>query len=90
MHGVGQLESAQVATQLAAGRIDVTLPGRGTRSGGLHPVTKARLRAEALFRAAGFRVVEGPEVEDDFHNFDALNFPAESPGARHAGHVLFS
>jgi phenylalanyl-tRNA synthetase alpha chain len=74
-----QLESAQIATQLAAGRIDVTLPGRGPRSGSLHPVTKARLRAEALFRAAGFRVVEGPEVEDDFHNFDALNFPLNHP-----------
>ena len=74
-----QLESAHVATQLAAGQIDVTLPGRGPRSGGLHPVTKARLRAEALFRAAGFRVVEGPEVEDDFHNFDALNFPLNHP-----------
>jgi phenylalanyl-tRNA synthetase alpha chain len=74
-----ELESAQIAAQLAAGRIDVTLPGRGQRIGGLHPVTRARLRAEALFRAAGFRVAEGPEVEDDFHNFDALNFPLNHP-----------
>jgi len=74
-----QLEAAQITTQLAAGHIDVTLPGRGVRSGGLHPVTRARLRAEALFRAAGFRLVEGPEVEDDFHNFDALNFPLNHP-----------
>jgi phenylalanyl-tRNA synthetase alpha chain len=74
-----QLDSAQIEKQLAVGRIDVTLPGRGSRIGGLHPVTKARLRAEALFRAAGFRIAEGPEVEDDFHNFDALNFPSNHP-----------
>jgi phenylalanyl-tRNA synthetase alpha chain len=73
------LESAQIAAQLAAGRVDVTLPGRGQAGGGLHPVTKARLRSEALFRAAGFRIAEGPEVEDDFHNFGALNFPLNHP-----------
>ena len=73
------LESARIAAQLAAGRVDVTLPGRGQGSGGLHPVTKARLRSEALFRSAGFRIAEGPEVEDDFHNFGALNFPLNHP-----------
>ena len=73
------LTRAQVERELAAGRIDVTLPGRGERRGGLHPVTKARLRIETLFRRAGFDVATGPEIEDDFHNFEALNFPPNHP-----------
>jgi phenylalanyl-tRNA synthetase alpha chain len=75
----GELEQSSIAAELAAGHIDVTLPGRGVAPGGLHPVTKVRLRMEALFRQAGFRVAEGPEVEDDFHNFEALNIPANHP-----------
>lgn len=75
----GQLERARVEAALTAGRIDVTLPGRGQADGGLHPVTRVRLRMERLFRQAGFRVAEGPEVEDDFHNFGALNFPPDHP-----------
>jgi phenylalanyl-tRNA synthetase alpha chain len=74
-----ELEKASVDAALAAGHIDVTLPGRGQGTGGLHPVTKVRLRMEALFRQAGFRVAEGPEVEDDFHNFEALNIPENHP-----------
>lgn len=74
-----ELESAAVSAQLAAGRIDVTLPGRGTPRGGLHPVNKVRLRIEQLFRRAGFDVATGPEIEDDFHNFEALNIPADHP-----------
>jgi phenylalanyl-tRNA synthetase alpha chain len=74
-----ELEQASVAAALAAGQIDVTLPGRGQAPGGLHPVTKVRLRMEELFRRAGFRVAEGPEVEDDFHNFEALNIPENHP-----------
>src|ERR1700733_12635171 len=73
------LEKAEIDSQLAAGRIDVTLPGRGEERGGLHPVTKARLRIEKLFRRAGFEVASGPEIEDDFHNFEALNIPANHP-----------
>jgi phenylalanyl-tRNA synthetase alpha chain len=73
------LEQAEVQAQLAAGRIDVTAPGRGEHRGGLHPVTKARVRIEALFRNAGFNVATGPEIEDDFHNFEALNIPADHP-----------
>ncbi len=73
------LERAEVESKLAAGRIDVTLPGRGEERGGLHPVTKARLRIERLFRAAGFDVAAGPEIEDDFHNFEALNIPPDHP-----------
>jgi phenylalanyl-tRNA synthetase alpha chain len=74
-----QLEGAQDEARLASGRIDVTLPGRGEERGALHPVTRARLRIEALFRSAGFDVAEGPEIEDDFHNFEALNIPANHP-----------
>ncbi len=75
----GELARAQVERELASGTLDVTLPGRGEEPGGLHPVTKARLRIEAIFRSAGFEVASGPEVEDDFHNFEALNIPANHP-----------
>jgi phenylalanyl-tRNA synthetase alpha chain len=74
-----QLEAAAVERELASGAIDVTLPGRGQSVGGLHPVTRTRLRIEAIFRRAGFAIAEGPEVEDDFHNFEALNIPASHP-----------
>jgi len=73
------LERDALERQLAAGRIDVTQPGRGQQPGGLHPVSRARRRIEALFRNAGFSVEEGPEVEDDWHNFEALNIPADHP-----------
>jgi phenylalanyl-tRNA synthetase alpha chain len=73
------LERADVERKLAEGRIDVTLPGRGEEPGGLHPVTRARLRIETLFRRAGFDVASGPEIEDDFHNFAALNIPENHP-----------
>ncbi len=73
------LERAADEARLASGRIDVTQPGRGEQRGGLHPVTRTRLRIEELFRSAGFDVAEGPEVEDDFHNFEALNIPANHP-----------
>jgi phenylalanyl-tRNA synthetase alpha chain len=74
-----ELERVEDERRLADGRIDVTLPGRGEERGGLHPVSKARLRIEALFRRAGFDVAVGPEIEDDFHNFEALNIPANHP-----------
>ena len=74
-----ELERAEIEGKLAAGRIDVSLPGRGEERGGLHPVTKARLRIEQLFRRAGFDVATGPEIEDDFHNFEALNIPPDHP-----------
>ena len=73
------LERADIDRRLAAGRIDVTLPGRGEEPGGLHPVTQARLRIETLFRRAGFEVAAGPEIEDDFYNFAALNIPPNHP-----------
>ena len=73
------LEQAELERRLAADRIDVTQPGRGQAPGTLHPVTRARRRAVALFRSAGFSVEDGPEVEDDWHNFEALNIPANQP-----------
>jgi phenylalanyl-tRNA synthetase alpha chain len=74
-----ELERAEQDARLAAERIDVTLPGRGQQPGGLHPVTRTLERIEALFASMGFVVAEGPEVEDDFHNFEALNIPAHHP-----------
>jgi phenylalanyl-tRNA synthetase alpha chain len=73
------LEVAALAARLAADRIDVSLPGRGQRSGGLHPITRTLQRIERLFSNAGFVIAEGPEVEDDYHNFEALNIPAHHP-----------
>jgi phenylalanyl-tRNA synthetase alpha chain len=74
-----ELDHAELERRLAAGRVDVTQPGRGQQPGGLHPVTRTRRRIEALFRNAGFSIEEGPEVEDDWHNFEALNIPANHP-----------
>ncbi|MBI4005575.1 MAG: phenylalanine--tRNA ligase subunit alpha [Gammaproteobacteria bacterium] len=73
------LEMAKLETQLAQEKIDVTLPGRGQRPGGLHPITLTLQKIEDLFTQAGFEIVEGPEVEDDYHNFEALNIPAYHP-----------
>jgi phenylalanyl-tRNA synthetase alpha chain len=74
-----ELERAALDARLAAETVDVTLPGRGPRSGGLHPVTRTLERIEALFAGIGFEVAEGPEIEDDFHNFEALNIPEHHP-----------
>jgi phenylalanyl-tRNA synthetase alpha chain len=73
------LADAELAQQLAAEAIDVTLPGRGETPGGLHPLTRTTRRIEQLFAEQGFQSVSGPEVEDDFHNFGALNIPANHP-----------
>ena len=77
-----ELKQAELQQKLAAERIDVSLPGRRNQVGGFHPVTKTIQRIEAFFGDLGFAVVEGPEVEDDFHNFDALNIPANHPADR--------
>lgn len=74
-----ELEAQAIQAQLAAEKIDVTLPGRGQRTGGLHPVTRTLQRIQSLFAQAGFTVVEGPEIEDDYHNFEALNIPESHP-----------
>ena len=73
------LEAAALAAKLAADAVDVTLPGRGVSVGGYHPVTRAMLRIEKIFRNAGFGIRSGPEIEDDFHNFTALNIPENHP-----------
>jgi phenylalanyl-tRNA synthetase alpha chain len=73
------LEAQNLAAQLASDSVDVTLPGRGRPIGGLHPITRVRRRIEQLFRNAGFTVADGPEIEDDWHNFEALNIPADHP-----------
>jgi phenylalanyl-tRNA synthetase alpha chain len=78
MHRI-RLEQAALEKDLAKGGIDVTLPGRGQEQGSLHPVTRTRLRIERIFLQAGFQVASGPEVEDDFHNFEALNIPKNHP-----------
>jgi len=74
-----ELEAARLEARLAAETLDVTLPGRGQRPGGLHPVTRTLERIERLFAEIGFEVAEGPEIEDDFHNFEALNIPESHP-----------
>ncbi|GAB6043456.1 phenylalanine--tRNA ligase subunit alpha [Endothiovibrio diazotrophicus] len=76
-HGV--LAEAALSARLAAERVDVSLPGRGQQGGGLHPVTRTLERIEGLFRSMGYEVAEGPEIEDDYHNFEALNIPASHP-----------
>ncbi|NJD07485.1 MAG: phenylalanine--tRNA ligase subunit alpha [Methylococcaceae bacterium] len=73
------LEARALDQRLARERIDVTLPGRGLGGGGLHPATLTLRRICRLFKSAGFEVVEGPEIEDDYHNFEALNIPASHP-----------
>jgi phenylalanyl-tRNA synthetase alpha chain len=73
------LEEAALNQQLSAETLDVTLPGRGEQPGALHPVTRMRRRMEDFFLRLGFDIAEGPEVEDDFHNFEALNIPAHHP-----------
>lgn len=73
------LARAELDARLAAERVDVTLPGRGQPTGGLHPVTRTLERIESLFRRIGYDVAVGPELEDDYHNFEALNIPAHHP-----------
>jgi len=74
-----QIEQAQLHQRLAQEAIDVTLPGRGTGHGGLHPVTLTIARIEAIFASIGFDVADGPEIEEDFYNFTALNTPENHP-----------
>ena len=73
------LEHAALSAKLAAERIDVTLPGRGQATGGLHPVTRTLERVEEFFTRIGYGIAEGPEVENDYHNFEALNIPGHHP-----------
>ena len=73
------LNEAKLQAQLAAEALDITLPGRAQEHGGLHPVTLTLQRVVELCHGMGFEVADGPEIEDDFHNFQALNIPANHP-----------
>ncbi|MDE0854391.1 MAG: phenylalanine--tRNA ligase subunit alpha, partial [Nevskia sp.] len=73
------LGEAELARRLASETIDVTLPGRGEEVGALHPVTRTIRRIERIFNSMGFESVQGPEIEDDWHNFQALNIPESHP-----------
>jgi len=74
-----RLESAARHSRLANESVDVTLPGRGMRLGGRHPVVRTLERLEAIFSRMGFDIADGPEIEDEFHNFEALNIPESHP-----------
>jgi phenylalanyl-tRNA synthetase alpha chain len=73
------LETDAINAKLAGEVIDVSLPGRGQHTGGLHPVTRTLQRIESIFKAVGYTVETGPEIEDDYHNFEALNIPSHHP-----------
>ncbi len=73
------LQQLEMDKKLEAESIDVTLPGRSIASANLHPVTRTMNRIVELFTGLGFEVKTGPEIEDDYHNFEALNFPAHHP-----------
>lgn len=73
------MEQEAINAKLASETIDVTLPGRGQSNGGLHPVTRTLRRIESIFTAVGYKVEQGPEIEDNYHNFDALNIPPHHP-----------
>jgi phenylalanyl-tRNA synthetase alpha chain len=74
-----ELERGAIELELHTGALDVTLPGRGEQQGSVHPITQTRLRIEEIFLRAGFDIAHGPEIEDEFHNFEALNIPANHP-----------
>ena len=78
-HRKASLASSQLEEELASGSVDITLPGRRSFLGGLHPVTQVLNRIEELFIGSGYEVVTGPEVEDEYHNFEALNIPEHHP-----------
>ena len=73
------LDAAALDARLAAEAVDVSLPGRNGERGGLHPVTRALERITDIFGRLGYELSEGPEIEDDWHNFEALNFPPHHP-----------
>ncbi len=74
-----KLEKAEIDSKLLNENIDITLPGRHVNNGGMHPVTRTLDRIESFFSSIGFSVETGPEIEDDYHNFEALNMPSHHP-----------
>ncbi len=75
----GELENSTVAARLQREQVDVTLPGRGQVAGALHPISRTLERMESIFELLGFDVATGPEIEDEYYNFEALNIPADHP-----------
>ncbi|MGN6655710.1 MAG: phenylalanine--tRNA ligase subunit alpha [Rhodanobacter sp.] len=73
------LEQAELDRRLASEAIDISLPGRDGERGGIHPITRALERIASIFARLGYQRVDGPEIEDDWHNFEALNFPPHHP-----------
>ncbi|MDN5925310.1 MAG: phenylalanine--tRNA ligase subunit alpha, partial [Xanthomonadales bacterium] len=73
------LQQAELDQRLASERIDVSLPGRRAERGSVHPLSRAQARIESIFAQLGYVVADGPEIEDDWHNFEALNFPPHHP-----------
>jgi phenylalanyl-tRNA synthetase alpha chain len=73
------IDDAVLTVRLASETIDVTLPGRDAARGGLHPVTRTLERITEIFGRLGYELADGPEIEDDWHNFEALNFPPHHP-----------
>ena len=73
------LEEKQFTESILTQGIDITLPGRGQQPGGLHPITQTLLEIERLFTNIGFEIADGPEIEDNYHNFEALNIPEHHP-----------
>ena len=76
---IAERRTALEAARAPAGGVDVTLPGRAVTLGHRHPVTLLQERIEAIFSSMGYEIVQGPQVEDDYHNFEALNMPSEHP-----------
>lgn len=74
-----KLNQNEIANKLALNKIDISLPGRGLNSGSLHPITQTLRRIKKIFALANFEVRIGPEIEDDYHNFTALNIPENHP-----------
>jgi phenylalanyl-tRNA synthetase alpha chain len=74
-----ELEAAELDARLLSEKLDLTLPARPRRKGGVHPTMQVMDEMVAIFAAMGFAVAEGPDIEDDFHNFTALNFPPKHP-----------
>ncbi|HEY8585465.1 MAG TPA: phenylalanine--tRNA ligase subunit alpha [Rhodanobacter sp.] len=74
-----ELEQAELGRRLASERLDISLPGRDGERGGIHPITRALERISSIFARLGYQRADGPEIEDDWHNFEALNFPPHHP-----------
>src|SRR5687767_15388454 len=76
---IDERRTSMAATRPPAGAVDVTLPGRELPIGRIHPLMRVRQEVEDIFTRMGYEILEGPEVEDDFHNFEALNMPPDHP-----------